>query len=186
MPQACTVCTSDKRAEIDKALVAGKPKRRVAESHGLAETSVGRHAANHLPSRLMRAADVRERMEANDLIGVVRGTVDASMEVLESTGDGELRLKAVDRVQRGVSVIADVESKAIDNDLKRVLGLWGLKELGDLERLAEERKQLASATPEDLFEAACEGLRQAIEQRPGLAASVMERIPQLRLMVAEG
>lgn len=47
-PQACVVCTSPKRDEIDSALAGGEAGRSVARRYELTEASVRRHRANHL------------------------------------------------------------------------------------------------------------------------------------------
>lgn len=49
MGRACTICTHSKRAEIDKALVAGASKRTVADRFGLSQTAVQHHKTTHLP-----------------------------------------------------------------------------------------------------------------------------------------
>ena len=54
MPQACRVCGHLRRRAIDRALLAGQPKRRIAAAYGLAESSLGRHVRRHLAKRLER------------------------------------------------------------------------------------------------------------------------------------
>jgi hypothetical protein len=48
----CTVCSSPERVAIDKALVDGEPRRRIAARFGVPETSLRRHAVEHLPEVL--------------------------------------------------------------------------------------------------------------------------------------
>jgi hypothetical protein len=55
MPRACSICTHPKRAEIDKALVAGTPLRNVAERFETSATALHRHKATHLVDVIVRA-----------------------------------------------------------------------------------------------------------------------------------
>lgn len=56
MPLPCTVCTSEHRAEIDKALASGVAvKRRMATRLGLGEAAIRRHERRHLDPRLIEA-----------------------------------------------------------------------------------------------------------------------------------
>ena len=57
MPRVCTICTHAERDAIDRALIEAAPMRRIAAKHSLAETSVRRHAARHLPAMLVLAAE---------------------------------------------------------------------------------------------------------------------------------
>jgi hypothetical protein len=52
----CTICRSSKRADIDRALVAGITQRQVAAEYGFAKGSVANHALGHLPVTAMVAA----------------------------------------------------------------------------------------------------------------------------------
>src|SRR5574341_2550636 len=64
MSRPCTVCTHPGRAEIEQALVTGTPRLAVARQCGLSEAAVRRHAAHHLPARLIEAE--RRRRTAAD------------------------------------------------------------------------------------------------------------------------
>ena len=83
--------------------------RRLAARTGLAESSVRRHAANHLPATLVAAADAEDVRQAIDVLGQLRAINAATLAVLadaRKAGDGDLALKAVDRVQRQIELQA--------------------------------------------------------------------------------
>ncbi len=61
MPRACTVCTHPKRDEIDRAIVAGEPNRRIASHHDVTERAVRNHKAGHLPAKLVMSQNAAER-----------------------------------------------------------------------------------------------------------------------------
>lgn len=109
MPQRCTVCDAPARAEIDKALAAGAGTRDLARRFGLARSSVERHESNHLSARLVKAQERLDVREALDVIAQLRAINAAALGVLKDARearDGELVLKAVDRVHRQVELQA--------------------------------------------------------------------------------
>jgi len=72
MPRLCSVCTHPNRGEIDRALVAGGSLRGVAGQHGLNDSSVARHKADHLPRLLAQAHDAADIAHADDLLTQLR------------------------------------------------------------------------------------------------------------------
>jgi hypothetical protein len=69
MPRRCTVCDHSERNGIDQALVTGAPYRSVAKRFGLSESAVYRHKTEHLPAHLLKAKEVEEVAQADDLLG---------------------------------------------------------------------------------------------------------------------
>ena len=110
MARTCTTCAHPERRAIDRELATGHlVNRRIAARTGLAESSVRRHAANHLPARLVAAAEAEDVAHAIDVVGQLRAINAATLAVLavaRARGDGELALKAVDRVQRQIELQA--------------------------------------------------------------------------------
>lgn len=56
MARSCTVCSHHQREAIESALVAKTPNRRIAAQFAVPETSLRRHAREHLPQVLAHAA----------------------------------------------------------------------------------------------------------------------------------
>ena len=52
MPQACRVCNSANRNEVEKALKTGVPYRRISAMYGVSRASVSRHAEQHVDAYL--------------------------------------------------------------------------------------------------------------------------------------
>lgn len=71
MPRVCSVCTSDNRSLIDKALVAGKPLRTIADRWSVSKTALIRHKADHLPASLVEADKAQKVANADDLLANV-------------------------------------------------------------------------------------------------------------------
>jgi transposase-like protein len=90
MPRRCTVCDHPERHGIDEALVTGAPYRSVAKRFGLSESSVYRHKTEHLPTHLLKAREVEEVAQADDLLEQVRHLQAHALDILEraeKTGD---------------------------------------------------------------------------------------------------
>jgi len=70
---------------------------------------VRRHAARHLPTTLVLAAEAGEVMRADDLLGEARRLHRETLEALEAAkASGHLgaTLQAIDRAQRSVALLA--------------------------------------------------------------------------------
>lgn len=136
MGRTCTVCTHDKRQEIDKALVTGATHREVSERFRLSPSAVYRHKTGHLPARLKRAFEAQETRKAVELvqhraeerakdvgqaIDVVRqlqAINSACLEVLQKArtdGKHALSLQAVDRIHRQIELQAKLLGELQDS-----------------------------------------------------------------------
>ena len=71
MPRTCTICTHDKRPDIDQALVERRPFRTIADRFAVSKTALIRHHDDHLPASLMRAQKAAEAAQADALLAQV-------------------------------------------------------------------------------------------------------------------
>jgi hypothetical protein len=69
MPRVCTACGHDERDALNRAVVRGAPLRRIAESHGLSESALRRHAASCVPKSLASAENARVAASAEGTLG---------------------------------------------------------------------------------------------------------------------
>jgi len=127
MGRCCTVCTHEKRQEIDKALVTGATHREVSERFRLSPSAVYRHKQGHLAARLKRAFEAsetrkavalvqhrteeqaREVGQALDIVQQLRAINSATLQVLQKARESEkhsLSLQAVDRIHRQIELQA--------------------------------------------------------------------------------
>jgi hypothetical protein len=125
------VCDHAERGAIDRSLAANESNRAVSLRFGLSVAALQRHRANHLPKVLARAQrraeqrreaahadavgvvaqqrDEQEQARAFDIVRELRAINGASLQILNEArqaGNGELVLKAVDRVQRQIELQA--------------------------------------------------------------------------------
>jgi len=109
MPQTCSVCRHPDRPAIDAALVSGRPLRDIAGHHGLSKSAVERHGNDHLPAALVKAHEAEDVRHAIDVVAQLKAINRVCLSVLKDArdqGDGDLALKAVDRIQRQIELQA--------------------------------------------------------------------------------
>jgi len=110
MPRRCTVCAHPERGAIDKALVSGEAVASVASRYvTVHKMALHRHKAEHLPLRLVKAAEQEDVRQALDVVQQLKAINAASLQVLKEArdaGQGGLALAAVDRIQRQIELQA--------------------------------------------------------------------------------
>jgi hypothetical protein len=115
MPRTCTVCTHPERAAIDQALIAGEAAQQIAARYcSLSRPAIQRHKAEHLPESMLRAKVADDISHALDIFKQLRAINAASLQVLDrarQSGDGELVLKSVDRIQRQIELQAKLRGE---------------------------------------------------------------------------
>jgi transposase-like protein len=108
MPRRCTVCDHRERHGIDEALVTGAPYRSVAKRFGLSESAVYRHKAEHLPAHLLKAREVEEVAQADDLLEQVRNLQTRALDILEraeKTGNLRTALAAISQARGNLELL---------------------------------------------------------------------------------
>ena len=108
MPRRCTVCDHADRHSIDGALVTGAPYRSVAKRCGLSESAVYRHKTEHLPTHLLKAREVEEVAQANDLLEQVRNLQTHALAILEraeNAGDLRTALAAISQARGNLELL---------------------------------------------------------------------------------
>ena len=108
MPRRCTVCDHPEKHGIDEALVTGAPYRSVAKRFGLSESSVYRHKSEHLPAHLLKAREVEEVAQAEDLLEQVRHLQTHALDILEraeKAGDLRTALAAISQARGNLELL---------------------------------------------------------------------------------
>lgn len=111
MPRTCTACGHDEAHAINVALVQREPYRRIAAQYSLAETSLRRHAKDHLPEMLVEAKKAVQSAEADDLMGelsAVKADVKRLKERAEDEGDLRTALQGCDKALKALELHAKV------------------------------------------------------------------------------
>jgi transposase-like protein len=108
MPRRCTVCDHPEIHSIDQALVSGAPYRSVAKRFGLSESAVYRHKTEHLPAHLLKAREVEEVAQADDLLEQVRNLQAHALHILEraeKAGDLRTALAAISQARGNLELL---------------------------------------------------------------------------------
>src|SRR5919107_4044113 len=108
MPRRCTVCDHPERHSIDEALVTGAPYRSVAKRFELSESSVYRHKIEHLPAHLLKAREVEDVAQADDLLEQVRHLQAHALNILEraeEAGDLRAALAAISQARGNLELL---------------------------------------------------------------------------------
>lgn len=109
MGRTCTVCTHAERPAIEQALVTGTAFRTIADRYGVSHQALIRHKTDHLPAAVVAAAGDEETRQALDVLQQLRTINGAALAVLRdarAAKDGELALKAIDRIFRQIELQA--------------------------------------------------------------------------------
>jgi transposase-like protein len=102
------VCDHPERHSIDEVLVTGAPYRSVAKRFELSESAVYRHKAEHLPAGLLKAKQVEEVAQADDLLEQVRHLQTHALDILEraeKSGDLRTALAAISQARGNLELL---------------------------------------------------------------------------------
>ena len=83
MARTCTICRHEKRADIDRALIAHQPFRAIARQYEASKDALIRHHDNHLPAALLKAKDAEEVAQADVLLRQVGELRDRALAILD-------------------------------------------------------------------------------------------------------
>jgi hypothetical protein len=124
VPRRCTVCDHPERHGIDEALVSGTPYRSVAKRFGLSESAVYRHKTEHLPAHLLKAKEVEEVAQADDLLEQVRHLQAHALGILEraeKAGDLRTALAAISQARGNLELLGKLAGELDDRPQVNVL-----------------------------------------------------------------
>jgi transposase-like protein len=110
MPRRCTVCDHPERPTVDALLLeGGESNRAIARRFGLSKDAVARHREDHLPERLLRAADAGEVASADGLLSQLRHLHARTLAILgetEAARDHQTALRAIAEARRNLELLA--------------------------------------------------------------------------------
>lgn len=107
MPRTCTICSHDRRLEIEKALVRRESYRAISRQFGVGRDALRRHVKEHLADRLKKAHGEEDVRGALDLVKQLRDINDTAFAILgEARGSRkpETALRAIDRIYRQLAL----------------------------------------------------------------------------------
>jgi hypothetical protein len=110
-PRVCTVCSHEKRDEIEDAFIAGTAKTRIAANFGLKEQAVRYHMREHLPALLALARDAERAARADtvlDRIEALHSRTMATLDEAEAADDLRSRLAAIREARHNLELIGEI------------------------------------------------------------------------------
>ena len=165
MPQVCTICTHPERDELDRAILANEPNRRIASRCDVSEIALRRHKAGHIPPTLVRAADAAEvaRTSVGGLLGQLAelradarriGGKAEALDELKTALAGVRELVRI--VELTAKLVGELDERPVVNILVATESLAVRAELLDVLRGYPEARQAVAARL-----VALEGMRDA-------------------------
>lgn len=103
MGWVCAICSHSRRLEVDRAILGGMSKSRIAEAFGVPEYSVRNHAEKHLTRQLLKANEMRELAESRSLSEEIQSLITRTKAILDKAESEELHmvsLKAISELRQ--------------------------------------------------------------------------------------
>ncbi len=124
MPRRCTVCTHDKRDDIDQALVARQPFRHIAAQHRVSTSALVRHHDDHIPAALVKAQEATEAAQADNLLAQVvdlRGRAISILDTAVATEDLRVALGAIREARGCLELLGKLAGQLQDGPTVNIL-----------------------------------------------------------------
>jgi hypothetical protein len=117
MPRKCTICSHTSHNEIDTSLLSSDSFRTIADRFGIAETSLKRHASNHLPAILTKAEEAKEVTRADSLLEELKRLKARTYSIMDSAEKAEnlgIALTAVREIRNSIELLLKVAGELQD------------------------------------------------------------------------
>src|SRR5262245_43585724 len=103
MPQICTICRHEKRAEIDHALLGGESLRTLAARTGTSATALHRHCKSHIAAGVVNSRRAADEVAADtlwDRLKSLNRETAAILSEARASGNQVIALQAIARAER--------------------------------------------------------------------------------------
>jgi hypothetical protein len=111
MPRTCTICNHPERDQIEEAILANEPLRRIVARYGTSTGSLQRHKSGCVPNTLATAHDTSEIVRGHGLlerIAVLEGDARRFQKAAEKAKDLRTALLATRELLRIVGMLATI------------------------------------------------------------------------------
>ncbi len=103
MAMRCTVCSHEKKRQIDRAIVKSIAHTKIAKTYGVSNQSVRNHAMNHLSKKLLQSEETKELLHSSTLLKEMQELVETAKRILaraESNGHSMISLAAIKELRQ--------------------------------------------------------------------------------------
>lgn len=129
MSRICTICSHPELERLNRALASGQGVRDIASRYStngvtISRMALQRHKEAHLPASLVEAAKTEEIKAALDVVQQLKAINGASLQILSEarkSGDADIALKAIDRIQKQIELQAKLLGQIDDRPVINVL-----------------------------------------------------------------
>lgn len=102
MPRACSICTHDKRADIEAAVLIGTSLRGISRQFAVGPDSLERHVASHIKESVSKSQEAKEEARGLDVVKQLKTINTVTLAILQKARNDKdkewLALQAIDRV----------------------------------------------------------------------------------------
>jgi transposase-like protein len=154
MARTCTICSHEKRDEIDTAFVAGSSYRSIAKQFGCSEAAMYRHVSEHIKQEIKQSKAAIEEARGLDVVQQLKYINEVAVSILQKASKAKdkewLALQAIDRVCKQLELqaklLGDIDNQQSDNvdpTLMPYMTNEDIAAINNIVRRAKERKKEA-------------------------------------------
>jgi hypothetical protein len=127
MAQPCSICTHPRLREINKAIISGESNRAIARQFDTSKDAVARHRKDHLPGKLVKAANAKERRDAAKLLDLMDDMLTDAKGVIESAKKSKDHRTLLMGIREGretasrlleLTMVKDIEKRLDDLEMR--------------------------------------------------------------------
>ncbi len=115
MARKCTICEHEKVEEINRVLIGGASLSEIVSKYfGITKAALFRHKKNHLPAKLIKAQEIQEVAEADNLLTQVTLLRDKALSILnkaEQAGDLKTALQGIRETKGCLELLAKLQGE---------------------------------------------------------------------------
>lgn len=126
MGRPCSICVHPERVRIDAEIVAGMAYRDISGRFQLSKSAVERHAGEHIPQLISRSRELREWLNADQLVGELRVLRETTLGILEESrtaGEHAVSLAAIARLEKQAELVARLLGELVERQRVETLDL---------------------------------------------------------------
>jgi len=114
MPRPCSICTHEKRDEIDRSLIEGVALRNIAKQYGVSHDALHRHKKNHLSKEVQKTAKKQAAKREKKAVTLLERLVELQKEArnILDTAKGSSPNVALSAI-RELSRLLELEAKLV-------------------------------------------------------------------------
>jgi hypothetical protein len=128
MGMACSICNHSNKLEIDKMIVQGIAHLRIAKIYNLTDTAVRNHALNHMSRQILKSAEIRQRINANELFSEIETCLAEAKNIFfeaKETKKHSLQLQALREIRSTIEFLTRLAVDLSRLEQERELALMG-------------------------------------------------------------